>query len=154
MRSTILASLLMLPACTPAPQQDPPRAQTTPDGYRAAAASLDAAIAGKDRAALESLIAADLLWIRGSGAIGGKADFIAALTSDSLRIEPFTPSNPKWILDGNTALLAATNTLKGTADGEAFVDRHRFADHWIWRDGGWRLVYVQVTPVQDSDAAD
>jgi ketosteroid isomerase-like protein len=124
----------------------------TPAGYREAAAALDAAIVAKDEAALERLLAEDFLWVRGSGAKGDKQAFISALAAPSIRIEPFAPSEARWITSGDSALLAATNRLVGTADGAAFVDRHRFADHWLWRDGAWRLVYIQVTPVPDPAA--
>jgi len=120
---TAAAMLLLTAACAYASDRAEPA--TTPAGYREAALELDAAIAAKDEAALERLIAEDFLWVRGSGAKGDKADFIGAL-------------------------LAATNELRGTADGEPFVDRHRFADHWLWRDGGWRLVYAQVTPLPET----
>jgi ketosteroid isomerase-like protein len=141
------AAFLLLAACGTAPTGNAPQAVETPAGYQEAAAALDAAIAGKDRRALESLIADDFLWIRGSGVKGGKTGLIKALTADTIRIEPFRPSEVRWIVTGNAALLAATNELRGVSDGEPFVDRHRFADHWLWRDRRWRLVYAQVTPV-------
>lgn len=145
MRFAAPALLLLVAACgTPA---DP---AATPDGYREAAAAFDTAIAAKDKAALERLIAEDFLWVRGSGATGDKAAFIAALAAPSIRIEPFKPTAPRWIISSNSALLAATNTLRGTADGEAFVDRHRFGDHWLWRGGKWQLVYAQVTPAPEA----
>ncbi len=144
MRGAVSALLLLMTACSDA--ADPAAPTATPAGYREAAAALDAAIAAKDKAALRRLIADDFLWVRGSGATGDKAAFIAALTAPTIRIEPFRPSEARWIVAGDTALLAATNTLRGTADGEAFVDRHRYADHWVWRGGAWHLVYAQVTP--------
>ena len=147
------AMLLFLVAACGAPA-DPAATTTTPEGYREAAAAFDAAIAAKDQAALQRLIADDFLWVRGSGAMGDKGAFIAALAAPSIRIEPFEPAEPRWITSGDSALLAATNTLRGTADGEPFVDRHRFADHWLRRDGTWQLVYAQVTPAPEAPAAD
>lgn len=123
---------------------------TTPVGYQEAAAALDQAIAAKDRTTLEALIADDFLWIRGSGAAGTKANFIAALTANSIRIEPFQPEGVRWFISDDSALITATNTLRGTLGAESFVDRHRYADLWLWRDGKWRLVYAQVTSVPDG----
>lgn len=142
------ALFLLMAGCSDvAPPADP---AATPTGYREAAAALDTAIAAKDAAKLQRLIADDFLWVRGSGAKGDKSAFIGALTAPSIRIEPFQPSEARWIVADRTALLTATNTLRGSADGEAFVDRHRYADHWLWRDGAWRLVYAQVTPVPEA----
>lgn len=149
-----LALVLILGGCTNLPDKAGQRmeggAGETPDGYRIAGKALDSAIAAKDADQLRSLIAEDFLWVRGSGAKGDKAAFIAALTSDELDIEPFEPAETRWFLEGNTALLTGTNTLKGRAGGEAFIDRHRFADHWIWREGRWQLAYIQVTPVPEG----
>lgn len=142
-----MAPLLLLSACSPGAGRDSAAVEAATHGYIEAAAAFDAAIAGKDRAALERLIADDFLWVRGSGVTGDKSAFIGALTAPTLRIDPFHPSEARWIVSGDSALLAATNDLRGTADGVAFVDRHRFADHWLRRDGEWRLVYAQVTPL-------
>lgn len=150
-----LSCLLLLAACSEA--EDVPetaneaQSMVTPDGYREAASALEAAISSGDAQSLRTLLGEDLLWIRGSGAEGDKAAFIAALASDELSIEPFKPAEPKWYIEGNSALLTGINTLTGTADGDPFVDRHRFADHWIWRDGKWELVYIQVTPLPTDD---
>lgn len=141
------AALVFLAACEPGSDQGSPVAATAPAGYQEAARQLDAAIAAKDRAALERLIADDFLWIRGSGVKGDKVGFIDALTAKTIRIDPFRPSDARWFLTEEGALLTATNSLRGVVDGEAFVDHHRFADYWLWRDGRWRLVYAQVTPV-------
>ena len=134
MRLAIPALLLLTGCDSGAGRDEEKTAATAPDGYREAAA------------ALEKLIADDFLWVRGSGEKGDKAGFIAALTAPAIKIEPFQPSEARWIVTRDSALLTATNTLRGSADGEAFVDRHRFADHWVWRDGGWRLVLAQITP--------
>jgi ketosteroid isomerase-like protein len=153
-RSVGLSIVLLLAACN-APA-DTGRAQEgvdtgiAPDGYRNAGDALNSAIAAKDADQLRSLIADDFLWVRGSGAKGDKVAFITALTSEDLTIEPFEPAEARWFVEGNTALLTGTNTLKGRAGGEPFVDKHRFADHWIWREGRWQLAYIQVTPVPDA----
>lgn len=152
MRFAAPALVFLVAACGSSADPAPPAA--TPEGYREAAAAFDAAIAAKDKAALQRLVAEDFLWVRGSGATGDKAAFVAALTAPSIRIEPFEPAAPRWITSGDSALLAATNTLRGAADGEAFVDRHRFADHWLWRGGTWQLVYAQVTPAPETAEAD
>lgn len=155
MRGWAALALLCLVSACGAPADRAPGA-ATPEGYREAAAAFDAAIAAKDKPTLQRLIADDFLWVRGSGATGDKAAFIAALAAPSIRIEPFQPAAPRWITSGDSALLAATNTLRGRADGAPFVDRHRFADHWLWRGGRWQLVYAQVTPVPGAsdDVAD
>lgn len=116
---------------------------------RASAAALDRAISGKDRQSLDRLIAEDLLWVRGSGATAGKTEFIATLTSPSLAIEPFSPTDIRWFESADTGSLTGVNVLRGRQNGLDFVDRHRFIDYWALRGGRWVLVYVQVTPLGD-----
>lgn len=118
-----------------------------PEGYRHAAAALDRARAARDGRALEEVIAEDFLWVRGTGATADKESYIGALTADSLTVEPFQAENPEWISTISAALLTGTRTRRGSSNGGPFLDRHRFAEFWVWRDCRWQLVYSQVTPV-------
>src|SRR3546814_1212276 len=95
MRLAIPALLLLTGCDSGAGRDEEKTAATAPDGYREAAAALDTAIAAKDAAALEKLIADDFLWVRGSGEKGDKAGFIAALTAPAIKIEPFQPSEAR-----------------------------------------------------------
>lgn len=107
---------------------------------RADVDALDRAISSRDRATLEHLLGEDLVWVRGSGKTGGKEDFINALTDSDLRISPFTPANGLLYASDTLELWTGINTLRGEANGVAFVDRHPFADLWAFRDGRWDLV--------------
>lgn len=124
----------------------PAHARRQPDQRpRADVAALDAAIVNRDQSRLDSLIEDELLWIRGSGAVGGKSDFIRGLTNPDLSIEPFLPSRTRLFADGVLELWTGVNELRGVSGGEPFVDRHHFADLWRLSGGGWRLAFIQVT---------
>ena len=114
------------------------------------ASALDAAIAAGDGAALDRLLADDMLWVRGSGAIAGKREFLAGLADPALDIEPFAPTDVRWFKTATSGMITGSTVLRGTDSGEAFVDPHRFADYWELRDGRWRLVYVQVTRLPEA----
>lgn len=101
---------------------------------------LDRALVSPDRAALHRLVSDDLVWVRGSGKVAGKAEFMQALIRPAL-----TPSNTRLYASGVLELWMGTNALRGVDEAEAFVDRHHFADLWELRRGRWVLVYVQVT---------
>src|SRR3546814_1200780 len=83
MRLAIPALLLLTGCDSGAGRDEEKTAATAPDGYREAAAALDTAIAAKDAAALEKLIADDFLWVRGSGEKGDKAGVIEDRKSTS-----------------------------------------------------------------------
>src|SRR3546814_17933439 len=127
MRLAIPALLLLTGCDSGAGRDEEKTAATAPDGYREAAAALDTAIAAKDAAALDKLIADDFLWVRGSGEKGDKAGFIAALTAPALKNEPVQPSEARWTVTRPSALTAVHNTRHGSAHGAHFDAHHPFA---------------------------
>jgi hypothetical protein len=100
--------------------------------------------------ALEALLAEDFLWVRGSGAVGGRSEFIRALSTGDLDIEPFRPREARWFVSGDQALLTGLNILQGCTNGVRFTDPHRFGDLWQLQGGRWRLLYAQVTRTADE----
>ena len=118
------------------------RINATPEG---ASQAMDRAIVARDAATLDTLIAPDLLWVRGAGVRTGKAAFVGGFATPGTVIEPFTPSEGRWLKSGDLAVFSAVNELRGTDNGEPFVDRHSFCDVWRRDREGWRLVYVQIT---------
>ena len=110
-----------------------------------ASRTMDKAIVAGDGATLDTLIAPDFIWVREGGRRVGKADFVHGLATPGLKIEPFTPSEGRWLKSGDIAVFSAVNELHGSESGEAFVDKHSFVDVWRRDAQGWRLVYTQVT---------
>lgn len=117
----------------------------------AAALAMDKAIASADAAMLAKLIAPGFLWVRGAGVRAGKAEFVEGLTAPGVAIEPFAPTEQRWFKSGELAILTARNELRGTENGEPFIDRHSFCDVWQRGSTGWQLVYAQITPAPDEE---
>ena len=115
-----------------------------------ASRAMDKAIVAGDGATLDTLIAPDFIWVREGGRRAGKADFIKGLATPGLKIEPFTPSEGRWLKSGNLAVFSAVNELHGSEGGETFVDKHSFVDVWRRDANGWRLVYTQVTKAPEA----
>ena len=80
MTRTLLAALLLaaIPALAQAPGDNAE--------VRAAAKAFDQAQRHGDRAALERLLAPAFLFVRGSGRVGDRADFIAGFTAPGIRL--------------------------------------------------------------------
>jgi len=116
----------------------------------AASAAMDRAIVAGDGATLDALIAPDFLWIREGGKRTDKAAFVHGLATPGLKIEPFSPSEGRWLKSGDLAVFSAVNELHGSESGEKFVDKHSFVDVWRRDADGWRLVYTQVTKAPDG----
>lgn len=135
-----LLACLALIAChaSPAP------AEVIPE-VRAAAAAFDDAQLRGDRAALERFLAQDFVFARGSGALAGRAEFLAGF-GEGLTLEPFTILHPVFVrLGDRAAIVGGEVTLSGRDHGTPFARRIRYADVFVYRDGRWQVVYVQVT---------
>lgn len=136
--------LLALVACHSAARPAPPRdleAQVT-----AAAKAFDAAQLRKDRAALEQFLAVDMVFVRGSGKLSGRADFLATFTAPDLELAPYVITNPVFVpLGDRAALVGGEAVMSGKEHGEPFSEHFRYADIFLWRDGRWQCVHAQVT---------
>lgn len=113
---------------------------------RAAAHAFDLAQQNGDRAALERLIAPDFLFVRGSGRIGGRQDFIDGFTGPGQKLEPFRIEDPLFLrVSPDVAIVGGEAWVKGTDNGKPFAEHFRYADTLARRDGRWVVIYVQVT---------
>jgi ketosteroid isomerase-like protein len=135
----ILAAFLALAVATPADDS----------GILAFADAFDRAQLAQDAAALNAMVADDLVFIDGSGKRQGKKEFIAGWTSPGDRFDPVVLLDRKVVpLGGDAAIVDAETTLGGTSGGQRFASRIRFADTFRRVDGKWRAVHIQVTPIR------
>lgn len=131
--------------------------QAAPADLTAFADAFDAAQIAKDGAALERMVADDLVFIDGDGARHGKREFIAGWTGPDEQYDPVTLSDRVVVPLGRDAGLASADAiLSGRSAGQPFRTRIRFTD--VFRRGahGWQAVHIQVTrlpPPKDAAAA-
>ena len=134
----ILAVLLTLAIATP-----------SDDGILAFADAFDRAQLAQNAAALNEMVADELVFIDGSGKRQGKKEFIAGWTSPGDRFDPVVLLDRKVVpLGDDAAIVNAETTLGGTSGGQRFASRIRFADTFRRIGGKWRAVHIQVTPVR------
>jgi hypothetical protein len=115
----------------------------------AASAAFDQAQLHKDKTAMDRFLAQDFRFVRGSGKLTDRADFIAGFTDPKLELKPFTITNRIVVPLGTTgAIVGGEGVIEGTNDGKPFREHFRYADTFQWRDGRWQVVYVQVTPIK------
>lgn len=108
--------------------------------------AFDRAQLEKDGAALDRMIADDLVFIDGSGKRLDKRAFIAGWTGAEDRYDPITLVDRVVIPLGLDAGIANAETvLTGVSDGKRFSSHFRFADIFHWRNGRWQAVHIQVT---------
>lgn len=113
---------------------------------RAAAQAFDDAQVHGDRATLEAMLAPDFLFVRGSGRIGDRHDFIAGFTDPKSKLEPFVITDRLFVrVSPDVAIVGGEAWVKGSDAGKKFADHFRYSDTFVRRDGRWTVIYTQVT---------
>lgn len=113
---------------------------------RAFADAFDAAQIAQDRAALERMVADDLVFIDGSGRRYGKAFFIDGWTGVDDDYDPVTLKDRVILPIGADAGLASAETVvSGRSAGKPFRVRIRFTDIFRRRGDTWQATYIHVT---------
>jgi ketosteroid isomerase-like protein len=113
---------------------------------RAAAKAFDEAQQHGDGAALDRLLAPDFLFVRGSGVVGDRRDFIQGFTKAGAHFDPFEISDPLFLrVSADVAIVGGEGRIKGVEDGKPFAEHFRYSDTFARRDGRWVVVYTQIT---------
>lgn len=116
---------------------------------KAQAEAWDRAIVAKDRAAIEANMADDFRQIDARGQVETKASFVAGLLSPDLQLDPYTVQDFEVRVYGDTALLSGRTRMTGRYQGRPFASHYRYIDVYVKRGGAWRIVSVQISPLQD-----
>jgi ketosteroid isomerase-like protein len=103
------------------------------------------AMAAKDVATLESLIADDLIYTHSSARLDTKRSLIDNMTSGSTVYSAVEPSDVKAQDLGDTVVLTGIAQIKVTANGNPLAFGVRFTDVYAKRDGRWQMVTWQST---------
>ena len=108
--------------------------------------AFDAAQIAKDGAALDRMVASDLVFIDGSGRRLGKADFIAGWTGAGDSYDPVILRDRIVMpLGAGAGLASAEALLSGRSAGQPFRVRIRFTDIFRRTGDGWQASYIHVT---------
>lgn len=138
MRALIALMLAAAPVAAQAPDDNA--------AVRAAAQAFDQAQQQGDRAVLERMLAPDFLFVRGSGRVGNRADFIEGFTAPGVTFEPFAISDPLFVrVSPDVAIVGGEGRIRGRASGQPIVEHFRYSDTFARRNGQWVVVYTQVT---------
>ena len=126
--------------------------EATPDtaGLTEFADSFDRAQLEKDGAALERMVADDLVFITSSGERQGKAEFIAGWTAPGDSFEPITLIDRVIRpIGADVGVVTAETTLSGVSGGQRFSSKFRFSDTFERTGGEWQAVHIQVTRIAE-----
>ena len=103
------------------------------------------AMATKDVATLEALIADDLVYTHSSARLDTKRSLIDGMKSGSTVYTSVEPSGVKAQDLGDTVVLTGTAQIKVVSNGTPNAFGVRFTDVYARRDGRWQMVTWQST---------
>ena len=103
------------------------------------------AMARKDVATLQSVLADDLIYTHSSARLDTKRSLIDAMVSGKTVYTAVEPSEVKAHDLGDTVVLTGVAQIKVTANGTPNAFGVRFTDVYARRDGRWQMVTWQST---------
>ncbi|GAC1682835.1 MAG: hypothetical protein NVS9B3_00540 [Gemmatimonadaceae bacterium] len=153
-RDTVLLTAALLVAALPLQAQTPKRApQTTAPQTSMTAAieklehALVTATLRRDSTVLSRLEAPDAMIGNPDGTYAnGKAD-IRTVLSGAVAYDSLTLDSMDVRALGSTAIVSGRAMVRGHAGPNDISGAYRFLDVWTRRQGRWRLVAEQITPV-------
>jgi ketosteroid isomerase-like protein len=109
------------------------------------------ALKARDLKAIDSILDTSVLLINDDGSIQTKGDFLSTtkqgfsqpralqtqITLESLTVKLF----------GTTAVAVGVMRIKGIENGKPFLRRDRFIDTWKYKEGAWKIVGTEATPI-------
>jgi ketosteroid isomerase-like protein len=98
-----------------------------------------------DFAALDKLLADDLLYAHSSGDVDDKKSLIAGMRSGSRRYKKITPEDTRYRVDAKLAVVTGKASLEVERDGKPQSFRVRFTAVYEKAPSGWRLAAWQTT---------
>jgi len=99
----------------------------------------------KDTAALNMLLAPDLIYVEYDGTLMGRSEYISTLLSPTLHPTKIFSDSMNVHLYTGVAVVNGIYTEKGVRNGKAYSVRSRFTDTWIRRGETWVCVASQAT---------
>jgi ketosteroid isomerase-like protein len=104
-----------------------------------------AAVKENDVAAMDRMLADDFALVSGSGKIYTKADLLQKARSGNIHYQRQDDADQTVRIWGDTAVITALLTEKGTDDGKPFDYEVWFSDTYRRTPLGWRYVFGQAS---------
>jgi ketosteroid isomerase-like protein len=101
----------------------------------------------KDVEAIAAATADEYLQIDFDGNVRDKAAAMQRIKSSAFQLQSNSLDDMVVRIFGNTAVVTARSTPKGTLNGKDFGQRLRYSRVYVKRDGRWRVVMFQMTHV-------
>ena len=106
-----------------------------------------------DVASHDAILHEGFLCITPSGARVGRADYLKAWATgfNAERIPYYDYRDERIDVFGDTALVRSTNKSVRRVDGAETVGMTMYTDIYVHRDGSWKCIQAQITPVAPAN---
>ncbi len=101
----------------------------------------------KDLGTLDTLLDNAFVYVDAEGKLLNKPQVMAYFLTVSML--QFATETMAVRLHGDTAIVTGQYRMKGVERGKPFVQRNRFVDTWLHKDGQWVAIASLSTPVAD-----
>jgi ketosteroid isomerase-like protein len=119
------------------------------DEDMATVAALDteyqAAVESDDVETMDRILADDFTLVTGSGKVFNKADLLEEARGDRMVYEVQRDAEQTVRVWGDTAVITALLSSKGTNDGKPFEYQLWFSDTYVRTPSGWKYVFAQAS---------
>jgi ketosteroid isomerase-like protein len=99
----------------------------------------------KDNAALDALFDNSLVWVENDGTLLTKSEFLAKMRGQGATTLEIKPETMTVQIFGDTASVVGIYRVTGIRAGKAYVQRCRFMDTWVLKNGKWVCVAAVAT---------
>ena len=103
-----------------------------------------------DWKAIQKINAPDFSEIAGAGTIRTAAQNAEAMRSGMLKFDSVEYSDQQVLPYDNVAIVTGVARRSGMYNGKPFRQQARYSRIYIRRNGGWRAVFAQNTPIDTS----
>ena len=101
----------------------------------------------------DAILHPEFICITPTGARVSRADYLKAWATgfDAERFPYYDYRDEKIDVFGDTALVRSTNKRVGLKDGVETVSMTMYTDIYVHRDGAWKCIQAQITPVTPAN---
>jgi ketosteroid isomerase-like protein len=104
-----------------------------------------------DVKALNSILDDAIVLVNDDGSVQTKAEFLGSVKSSApqpgVQQQQVAPESFNVHVFGNVAIATGVMRVKGVEGGKSYSRRERFVDTWLLKNGTWRCVGTDATPV-------
>jgi ketosteroid isomerase-like protein len=124
------------------PPKDPPSSNDS-DAIKDLDRRYQKAVQANDAATMDKLLADDFMLVTGSGKAYSKADLLAEARGGRIHYDQQDDENQTVRIWGDTAVITAKLTAKGSESGKPFGYQVWFSDTYVKTPSGWKYVFGQ-----------